>query len=186
MCLSFDFSIQQFTPIHELTHGCTQKVLIICDNLIPSSNNHKHWISMHRVHTMNPISLLKIKCSSILLALPLGRGHSSVYKSSPWCSVWQSPMASKKHCIHTIMLKTVFFLPLDIVRPQDLCEPPATGFWGSIFSVAGNILFNSMVLKLTTMPHLAVILQNYNRKRKADNIDHMPILHTNRKLMDTS
>jgi hypothetical protein len=32
------------------------------------------------------------------------------------------------HCIHTIMLKTVFFLPLDIVRPQDLCEPPATGF----------------------------------------------------------
>jgi hypothetical protein len=23
-------------------------------------------------------------------------------------------------------------------------------------------------------------------KRKADNIDHMPILHTNRKLMDTS
>jgi hypothetical protein len=41
-------------------------------------------------------------------------------------------MASKKHCIHAIMLKTVFFLPLNIVRPQNLCEAP--------FSAKDNLL----------------------------------------------
>jgi hypothetical protein len=56
------------------------------------------------------------------------------------------------------MLKTVFFLPLDIVRPQNLCEAPAIEFQGSIFSAAGNILFNCMVLKLRS--HLTMILQN--------------------------
>jgi hypothetical protein len=56
------------------------------------------------------------------------------------------------------MLKAVFFLPLDIVRPQVLCEAPATEFQGSIFSAAANILFSCMVLKLRT--HLTMILQN--------------------------
>jgi hypothetical protein len=62
------------------------------------------------------------------------------------------------------MLKTVFFLPLDIVRPQNLCEAPAIEFQGSIFSAAGNILFNCMVLKLRS--HLTMILQIKKRKEK--------------------
>jgi hypothetical protein len=52
---------------------------------------------------------------------------SPVQKDAPVDSTQKCPKRDVEetyHSIHTIVLQTVFFLPLDIVCPQNFCETP--------------------------------------------------------------